>query len=179
MKNIEIWKDIPQYEGFYQASNMGRIRSVLRTIYPNGRGSYVVRGKIIKPFMGRTSKYLCVALSKNGIAKKYLVHILVSWAFYGIHEKMLEINHKDGNIYNNRVSNLELVTHIENIRHAIVTGLTKQNGEKSVRAALTNEQAATIRKLWSFGVKQNILARIYHVHKQTISNIINFKTYIK
>ena len=91
----------------------------------------------------------------------------------------MEVNHKNGNTLDNRVVNLEVVTHQENIDHSVSTGLKNDYGEKHVNAKLTNKQAEEIRMAHRRGVMQVDLAEAYGVHKQTICNIVHNKTYIK
>ena len=105
----EEWKDIPEYEGLYQASNLGRVKSIKR-IDALGRR---LKGKILKLQINRTGYYI-VALSKNSIVKKYQVHRLVYEAFNGQIPEGYEINHLDERPVNNRLENLNLVTHKEN-----------------------------------------------------------------
>lgn len=176
--DIEIWCDIEGYVGFYQVSNMGRIRSLDKTITRNDGKLYFRKGRILQPFYGKTSKYLQVQLSIRNKVKKYLIHRLVASHFIENRNETLEVNHIDGNIYNNHVSNLEYITHLDNIHHAINTGLTQQNGEHSVLAKLSNKQANCIRCLcFNFKIKQKVIARLFNVSKQTINSIVNFKTY--
>lgn len=100
-KNMEIWKDIPGYEGLYQASNMGRIRSLkFRHI---DRIHIMCLGK-------RTDGYLCVGLSKNGKVTSKTVHRLVALTFLPNPNGYEMVNHKDENKRNNRVDNLEWCT---------------------------------------------------------------------
>lgn len=105
----EEWKDIPNYEGIYQVSSWGRIKSCERDIiYSNGK---VVHRKeqllsIVKGF----SEYLTVGLNKNGKHKTYLVHRLVASAFLENPLNLPYINHKDENKFNNNVENLEWCT---------------------------------------------------------------------
>lgn len=115
----EIWKDIPEYEGMYQVSNFGRIRSVDR-IDNIGRKQ---KGQIIKS-LSHDLGYQRVKLSKDGKLKNYLVHRLVAQAFLMLKGKAGEVNHKDGNKQNNHVDNLEWVTRSDNILHAFRTGIT-------------------------------------------------------
>lgn len=96
----EIWKDIPNYEGLYQASNFGRIKSKTKILKPN----YTQNG------------YLKVNLSKNGKSTTFLVHLLVARTFFGYKE--LQVDHKDTNKSNNHLDNLEYVTQQENIIRA-------------------------------------------------------------
>ena len=106
--NKEIWKDIPGYEGLYQASILGRIR---RLNYRN-TGKY----KILKPSI-KTTGYLQVGLYKNQHCKLYLVHRLIAKTFIPNPDNKLYINHIDENRTNNKVDNLEWCTMTENNNH--------------------------------------------------------------
>ena len=108
----EIWKDIPNYEG-YQASNLGRIKSLER--FKKGKnGSLVsVKEKILKPQITRNGYYQ-VMLWKESIGKWYLVHRLVWEAFNGTIPEGLQVNHISERKSENRLSNLNLMTPKEN-----------------------------------------------------------------
>ena len=107
----EIWKDVPGYEGLYQVSNVGRVKSVYRIINRN-RG-YVARKEVIlKPCIRR--RYLFVQLSKNGKQKNFFVHRLVAMAFIDNPKNYPQIDHINGDKYNNSVDNLRWVTAKEN-----------------------------------------------------------------
>ena len=121
---IEIWKDIPEYEGLYQVSNLGNIRSFY---LKNGRLSQ--KTKPIKLKKDRYG-YLKLTLCKNKKYKYVTIHRLVAEAFIPNPENKLQVNHKDGNKFNNQVSNLEWCTCIENIHHAFNIGLRKKKGVK-------------------------------------------------
>lgn len=95
---METWKDIPNYEGLYQVSNLGRIKSLY-----NYR-----RGNILTPRLKRG--YYTVGLRKNGVRKWHLVHRLVASAFILNKNNLPQINHKDENKLNNCVDNLEWCT---------------------------------------------------------------------
>lgn len=99
----EIWKDIAGYEGLYQVSNFGRIKSL--------------RSKIILASLSSKSGYCYVGLAKNGMNKQKSVHRLVALAFIPNSENKPEVNHIDGNKHNNTVKNLEWVTKSENMKH--------------------------------------------------------------
>ena len=123
----EFFKDIPGYEGSYQVSNIGNVVSLDRIIYyknPKGnRKSKFLKGSILvkRKSFGR---YLSVNLSKTGeVRKSFFVHRLVAMTFLPNPNNLEQVNHKDGNIYNNNVENLEWVTMSQNVRHAYKTGL--------------------------------------------------------
>ena len=112
----EEWKDIPEYEGLYQVSNLGRVKSLKR--FRKGKnGSLVsVKEKILKPQINRDGYYL-VQLYKQSIRKWYQVHRIVWEAFNGSIPEGYEINHLDERPVNNALSNLSLVTHKENVNY--------------------------------------------------------------
>lgn len=92
---MEIWKDIEGYEGLYQVSNYGRVKSL------NKR-----KGRILKPAKDKGG-YLRVALHKQGTQKHYKIHRLVAQAFIPNPQNLPQVNHKDENPTNNTVQNLE------------------------------------------------------------------------
>ena len=103
----EEWRDVVGYEGLYQVSNLGRVRSVDKII-KTGRGyvSRLVKGKM-KKIKVHSNGYLEVNLSSNGKAKTYKIHRLVSMAFIPNPRHFKEVNHKDEDKTNNNVDNLE------------------------------------------------------------------------
>lgn len=173
----EIWKDIPDYEGFYQVSNSGQIRGLNRIVKRKGQEKQLVRSRIMVPSHGKTSPYFQIKLCKNSIGRNSLVHRLIAQAFLPEWNPALEVNHKDGNKFNNRVENLEMCTRRENLQHAIDNCLKRDYGENHVHAKLTNADATEIRRLHGQGILQVELARQFHVCKQTICSIVNHKTY--
>lgn len=119
---MEEWRDIKGYEGLYQVSNIGNVRSVTHTtVHRDGK---VVRyeGKTLTPHNGDNG-YKCVNLSKNGLVNLANVHRLVAETFLPKDDGKNVVNHKDGNKHNNTVENLEWVTCSENSKHAVRTGL--------------------------------------------------------
>lgn len=124
----EVWKDIPGYEGLYQASNIGRIRGVDRYIgYKNGR-KRLWKGQIKTQRLDYKG-YLRVEICKDGTQKTEFVHQLVALAFIPNPDKKPYINHKDGNPQNNNTENLEWCTPRENTIHSINV---LKNGIKTV-----------------------------------------------
>ena len=124
MKN-RIWKDIPEYEGLYQVSNFGEVKSLpkIRNIFNT---YYFSKEKILKHALN-DSGYKIVVLAKNKKAKTLRVHRLVALAFIDNFENKPQVNHKDGNKLNNNVNNLEWCTNGENEKHAYKLGLKKLN----------------------------------------------------
>ena len=108
-ENIEIWKDVVGYEGYYQVSNLGRVKSLDRKINKNGL-IYEINGKILSP--RKVGKgYLSVALQINKNRKNFMVHRLVAECFIKNSFNLKEVNHKDENKENNNLSNLEWCDH--------------------------------------------------------------------
>lgn len=109
----EIWKDIKNYEGLYQVSNLGNVKSLHRY------------EKLLKPYINEHNGYVYVILYKNKKNKCCRVHRLVAQTFISNYENKPYVNHIDGNKQNNCVSNLEWCTAKENTQHAFKNGLIK------------------------------------------------------
>ena len=109
----EIWKPIKGYEGLYEVSNFGRIRSLDRWC-SNGRGKQLKKGKILKPQKNRYG-YLYINLYKNGIMKHITIHKLVAEVFLPNPNNLPCVNHKDECKSNNVVNNLEWCSYSYNI----------------------------------------------------------------
>ena len=103
---IEIWKDYKDYEGLYQASNLGRMRSIDRWVSSKNGSMQFIKGRILKPVTG-SNDYLKVNLYKNNKVKDYLVHRIIAEIFLPNTDNLPYVNHKDENKQNNVVSNLE------------------------------------------------------------------------
>lgn len=161
----EIWKDVIGYEGLYQVSNLGRIKSLPR----NG----TVKNTIILRTDGKL--YDVVRLRKNDIPKPFLVHRLVAIAFIPNHENKPCVNHIDGIKHNNMLSNLEWVTRSENEKHAHVTGLKDFKKDKNPARKINSEIAEKIRLKALSGLTQRSIAKEYGITQSTVSNIINRK----
>jgi len=115
MTKLEIWEDIPNYEGYYQVSNCGQVRSVERVTKSKNGVICNRKGKLLK-LIWDDSKYYKVSLRKNGTFKQASVHQLVAIVFLNHtpcgYERV--INHIDGNPRNNNVDNLEITTQRDN-----------------------------------------------------------------
>ena len=128
---IEEWKAIPGYEGLYEVSNTGRIRTDANKVTSNAR--FPVRHwkqRIMKPkYLTRSTgkKDARICLWKSGKGKTFLVSRLVAMAWCGGYSDGMTVNHIDGNSENNNADNLEWVTLADNIRHGFDTGLFNNN----------------------------------------------------
>lgn len=117
----EIWKDIANWEGYYQVSNTGRVKSLHRKYY-NGYKMIPKDERILK--QSKTGSGYCkLTLSRNGKSNYRMIHRLVAQAFIKNPENKRDVNHKDGNKMNNNINNLEWMTQLENARHAYKNGL--------------------------------------------------------
>lgn len=115
----EIWKPINGYNGDYEVSNMGRVKSIKRN-------------KMLKP-MKKRSGYYAVGLYKDAIRKYVSLHRVVAFAFLGDPpEGKDQINHKDGDKSNNCVNNLEWCNQSENLAHSFRIGLRDHNMERLI-----------------------------------------------
>ncbi len=163
----EVWKDIKGYEGFYQVSTKGRIKSF-----------QLDKVRIMKLCFDRGG-YVHIVLSKNGKRKTHRIHILVAKAFIPNPLNLPEVNHKNGNKWDCSVENLEWSTRKQNQEHAVRLGLQK-SGADSHRAKLTEEQVRDIREncIPSDKVKGlHSFARKYDVRLSVIQNVYHYRTY--
>ena len=107
---MERWKDIPGYEGHFQASDLGRIKSLNRTVPHSYCGYKTVRERIRKACLSRG--YLRVSLRKHGTIKCFFIHQLVAMAFLNHNPcgHSIQIDHIDKNVLNNKLSNHQIIT---------------------------------------------------------------------
>lgn len=120
----EIWKDVVDYEGIYEVSNKGRIRTnENKTTYTEHHGVRKWKQRILKQKLSNGSYR--VSLFKHGMARSWLVHRLVAFAFLPLIENKNFVNHIDGSRLNNVVENLEWCNHTENNNHAFDNKLIK------------------------------------------------------
>lgn len=170
----EEWRPIHGYEGLYEVSNLGRVRSLDK---PTCVGSRTRRkqGRVLR-LLKRKKKYLAVRLSKTGQITTLNVHTLVLTAFVGPRPEGLTCNHIDGNSLNNVVENLEWVTPLENIRHAHALNLIVPflpRGARNARTKLTDDEVLSIRRLYAEGARNKDLAQQFHVSPGNISMIVH------
>lgn len=167
----ELWKDIPGYQGAYQVSTLGNVRSLTRKITQIGRwGTYFTRtlkGKNIRPGQYNKCGHVSVVLGRgtNGLQ----VHKLVMVTFVGERPTDADIRHLDGNPKNNRLDNLTYGSRTENILDVYAQG-------KAWRK-LTTVQVLEIRDFIKIGLKDKELSKKYNVNISTINCIRHRKTF--
>lgn len=138
---MEEWRDIKGYEGYYQVSNKGRVRSLDRIVNAPEKfgGSRIVKGQILA--LPLRVGYPSIGLFKNGKGEILYVHRIVAEAFIPNPENKPEVNHKDANRTNNNVENLEWVTHLENMQHSEDMCLRTIN----IQAAINSKKRKVLR----------------------------------
>lgn len=178
---MEIWKDIEDYEGIYQVSNLGRIKSLSR----NRRFMYgqicKTKEKILKNRI-KEDGYVIIGLHKNNKTKMFRVNRLVLQTFVG--QSKLDCNHKNGIKADNRLDNLEWCTRSENHKHAYRLGLKHaivKRGENQWYSKLTESQVKRIKWIAKYhNVPKGYWARIaeaLNVGNDTISLIVLNKSW--
>lgn len=137
---METWKQVKNYEGIYEVSSYGRVRSVDRYVNSAIRHNTSVfrEGKMLKQNKKRNG-YLTVDLCKNGTVKTITVHKIVAEAFLEKEDGKTEVNHINCNKADNRVKNLEWCTPKENKDHAKANNLYRGPGKKPLICLQTNQ----------------------------------------
>jgi len=177
---IEVWKDINKYEGLYQISNLGRVKSLGRFYNPGREGT---PSRYLKEYIkdGAYDKkgYLRIGLSKNGVTETHKLHRLVAIHFIDNQNKYPQVNHKNGVKDDNKEENLEWVNNSINQKHAYRTGLNiSRKGEKHAMSKLKNKDVKQIRTLYSSGMyNQTEIAIKYDITQANVSEIVRNKTW--
>lgn len=168
----EVWKDIPGYEGLYQVSDLGRVRSLDRIKW-NGKSEFVIKGKILKTsYRNKNNREYVELTDENKKRTKINIHILVAIAFIGPRPESYAVCHIDGNPLNNKLSNIRYDSNRQNQIDVY------RQGRKSGNGKLTIEQVLEIRKLYSTGdYTKTKLGEMFEVHSATIGKIINRKRF--
>jgi hypothetical protein len=163
---MEVWGDIPGFEGLYQVSNLGQVRSL-----------HYGKTRILKTSPNNDG-YLGLDLFKNGKRTCRRVHKIVAIVFVKNTDNLSEINHINGNKLDNRASNLEWCTRSHNLKHAFSSKLRTSKGEANARALLTETDVAEIRHRYEAGLATyRSLAREFGVSKSTIGAVICRETW--
>lgn len=169
MKQEELWKDIEGYEGRYQISSCGLVKSLffkkprLKYIGDNGTG------------------YKNVTLIKNRVTECVYIHRLVAFHFIENPENKSQVNHLNSNRNDNRSENLEWVTPIENIHHGMNYGEINNQGSNSGMSKLSQSDVKEIREQYLISENLQYLrtyfSKKFNVHEETIRNVYRNKKY--
>lgn len=176
----EIFKEIPGYIG-YEVSNLGRVKSVARTInFAHKKSQKEHLRKLEEKFLkihinGRTG-YKFVQLHGNQKMKNVALHKAIADTFLVKPNKDFVVNHKDGNKHNNGIENLEFISNADNHRHAALTGL-KASGERAGSVKLNKHCVYAIRGLLELGWKRSAISSLFKVSIQCVSDIKNAKSW--
>lgn len=148
---IEEFKDIPSYEGYYQVSDLGRVKSLTRIVIANKDGGKKELKSQILSQKSRPNEYLEVNLNNKGKSNSKYVHRLVAEAFIGVLPVNLVVNHKDGIKYNNIKNNLEITTYSGNSKHSyhvLKNSNPSFRGECHPSTKLSDKDVLVIRSLY-------------------------------
>ena len=163
---MERWKEIQGYEGLYEVSDKGRVKSLERIVkYSNSDKTHTVKAKILKSCK-KENKYLIVGLNKDGVRRNKYVHRLVAQAFILNPENKPTVNHIDCNPLNNNVENLEWATYKEQEEHKYSIN----------RNVLTHRRIVVVNYLdGSTSEHPSITqcAKDLGIHRDTVYNILN------
>ena len=158
----EIWKPINGYEGLYEVSNLGRVKSLSKLC---GRSSR--KDKLLKPCKNKGG-YLSVILWKDGKIKKFLIHRLVAIAFLENSNNKPCINHIDCNPSNNCIDNLEWCTYSENTQYAYKLGRMNRRKTPIIAINLTTKEEIYLNS-------QQEAARQLNLYEPNINNVLKGK----
>lgn len=164
----EIWKPVPQFDLFYEVSNLGRVRRI-------AKGGPAKIGHILIPCPDACG-YLRVRLCKSSSERRMCkIHRLVLSAFIGPRGPQWTTNHKNRLRDDNRLDNLEYLSHADNIRHSARS--YSRPGESHPQAIFTNEDILEIRRLHATGMKQSHIAKKLGFNRFTINDIVLRKSW--
>lgn len=159
------------YEGLYEVSNMGRVRSLDRTVSAADGRTMHIKSRVLSTAgkSGRDRNYPAVTLWSENVGRTVQVHRLVAMAFLGPPQEGMMVDHIDGDTTNNTASNLEWVTCGENNRRAYEIGLKTPSHRKLL--------GIQVREIRSSELSGKELAKKFGISRATVSNIRTRKTY--
>lgn len=188
----EIWKDVVGYEGIYQISNLGRVKSLDRVEEVHRLDIDKIirrprRGRILKQKLNQAGYFVLHFRNTNGNGESWpQLHRLLGIAFLPNPENKPTINHKDGVKTNNSLDNLEWATMSENTQHAYDMGLAKsrikdysKSGEENHNAKLTYDLADKIREDRASGMVLTSIAEKYNLGTSTVHRVCTNQRWVR
>ncbi|MFP7224882.1 NUMOD4 domain-containing protein [Priestia filamentosa] len=174
----EVWKPVKGYEGMYEVSNKGNVKSVPREYINKVGARRTVKGQMLRFFKTKEG-YVRISLGINQKQKNYLVHRLVAETFLDNPDGKNEVNHKDANKENNAVDNLEWCTRVDNIRHSFANNLVfRDKGTERYNSKLDENKVREMRRLFETGnYRISEVARMFSVNRKTADNAIKKVTW--
>lgn len=167
-EKAEIWRPVVGYEGCYEISNLGNMRSLTRTVMRGGLLA-LIQGLPLRLKVNK-SGYLYVNISKVSKSKTFVVHRIVAKAFLPNPQNLPVVNHVDFNVKNNAASNLEWCSVGDNVRHAI-------HNNRFGTQRLTIVQVLEIRDAYKAGDKPAALAALYDIGVRHVWRIGTGRSY--
>ena len=169
-RSEEEWKAIQGYEGIYEVSNFGNVRSLPRYKRGNLDSKVFIEGKTIKQVKNNRGYYI-VQLSKNNKVKNFSVHRLVAEAFIPNPNNFPQVNHINGNKKDNRVENLEWVSASTNVKHAVSMGLFHITEDKNLWKLTEEDALETLNNAILEGNSIVINPRDFGVYKSVFQKV--------
>lgn len=183
----EMWKPVPEYEGLYEVSNLGRVRSVDRVVVDKNNVPKVLRGRVLKHTFDRQKERVQnaqVVLSRGGVTTSRTVHSLVLEAFVGPRPDGMEACHfPDKSHENNRLDNLRWDTYQGNRNDMKVHGTTtapktSMKGSSNSNSSLTEPDVIEIRRIHvNEGLTHKQIASRFSVSEATIQHLLKGRTW--
>jgi hypothetical protein len=174
----EEWRPVPEFDGCYEVSSLGKIRSIERTITRKDGKPLKVAGCILNT-KANLRGYERFSMYLGDVRAWATVHSIVAKVFLdapkgviGCKRGQYVVNHKDGNKRNNAASNLEYITNLGNYTHAKRMGLLDHRGSANGRAKLSEDNVEEIIQLYGNGETQTALAKRFGVNQTTISRAV-------
>lgn len=167
------WKEIKGFEGYYEVSDTGLVRSVDRIVYDKRLQARRLKGKVLKPCKtqdrsGCDEGYYVVNLRQYGTSNVRFVHRLVAEAFIPNPTELPTINHKNGNKQDNNVSNLEWATYAENNIHALLFNLRQPRGNWVIQISDNNAVVGVFKSVCE-------ASRMTGIGRSLISHCVNHR----
>jgi hypothetical protein len=169
--SIEIWMDIPNYEGYYQVSSFGRVKSIERHRKGKNNSLVPVKERIIEFSVDKDGYYKCV-LSKDTKKSTLRVSRIVAIAFILNPNNYLQVNHINGIRDDNCVDNLEWCNEMQNKKHRKAILQSYKYGENHPLSKLRKHDILNIRSIYKKGVPQKEIASAFGISQSQVSNII-------